>query len=277
LLHVIPVQALTDYREMYRDVVYTEEQILQDARRRIETLALELQPTTHTLPECSIQTGNVVNEILAAADRVDLLVVGADGSRSLRDLLIGTTTDRLLHKCRRPILISKSDARAPYRRVLVPVDFSVHSIASLRLATQLAPGADLLLFHAYLQPPSGELRLQDITGEALDRYHAERRSQALSNMRHLHEKVAAPAAKAAFFVECGDPNTVIAAKAAELGADLIVVGKHGHSWVAERFLGGVARYAVARAQCDVAVVPENPSIRDIGKCADEVVAPLTSL
>ena len=39
-------------------------------------------------------------------------------------------------------------------------------------------------------------------------------------------------------------------------ADLIVMGKRGRSPLAEYFVGGVTRYTLVRAHCDVAVVPE---------------------
>lgn len=258
LIHVVPVQTLTDFRQVYRDTIYTEQQILEDAKRHLEALARDLKHITSLAPECLVRIGNVVDEILAAADRTDLLVLGAHGSRSLRDLLIGTTAQRLLRRSRRPILISKIEAGSGYRRVMVPVDFSVHSIAALRFAQQIVPGADLLVFHAYGHPYASDLQPADIPDQAIEQYHAERRSQALSNMENLRQKVAAPGARIAFSVECGNAKTLIAAKAAELGSDLIVVGKHGHSFTGELFLGGVTRHTVARAQCDVAVVPEYP-------------------
>lgn len=256
LLHVVPVQTLTDFREIYRDTVYTEQQILEDAKRRLEALAGDLKPMASSAPQCFVRAGNVVDEILATADHADLVVLGAHGWRSLRDLLIGTTAERLLRKSRHPMLVAKLEARSAYRRVMVPVDFSVHSIAALRFARQIAPSADLLVFHAYPQPNASDLHPSYVPDQAIEQYHTERRKQALSNMENLRDKVAAPGARATFSVECGEAKTHIAAKAAEWGSDLIVVGKHGRSFTGELFLGGVTRHTVARAQCDVAVVPE---------------------
>lgn len=258
LVHVVPVQALTDLRELYRDVIHTEQRILEDAKRHLETLARELEPITNSRPECSVRAGNVVDEILAAADRADLLVLGPHGSRSLRDLLIGTTADRLLRKSRRPMLVSRLQMDAAYRRVMVPVDFSVHSIDALRFAQQIAPGADLMVFHVYDHPYASDLHPTEVPDQAIERYHATRREQALSNMENLRDKIVAAGTKATFHVECGDAKALIAAKAGELGADLIVVGKHGRSFTGELLLGGVTRHTVARAQCDVTIVPEYP-------------------
>ncbi len=258
LVHVVPVQALSDFRELYRDTIYTEQQILEDAKRRLEALAHELEPITNSVHECSVRAGNVVDEILAAADRTDLLVVGPHGSHSLRDVLIGTTLDRLLRKSRRPLLVSRLEAISAYHRVMVPVDFSMHSIAALRFAQQIAPGKDLVVFHAYDHPYASELQPTDVPDKAIEQYHAACREQSLSNMENLRDKVLPGETRTTFQVVCGDAKRLIAEKAGELSADLIVLGKHGRSFTGELFLGGVTRQTVARAQCDVAVVPEYP-------------------
>ncbi len=126
------------------------------------------------------------------------------------------------------------------------------------LRSRSLQGADLLIFHAYDHPYASDLRPADVPDQALEEYHAARREPALSNMVNLRDKIAAAATKTTFHVECGDAKTLIAAKARELGADLIVLGKHGRSFTGELFLGGVTRHTVARAQCDVTVVPEYP-------------------
>ena len=211
-------------------------------------------------PERLVRSGNVLVEILAAADHADVLVLGAHGVRPVRDLLIGTTAERLLRRSRRPMLVTRQEARTSYRRVLVPVDFSTHSIAALRFAHQLAPNADLLVFHAYASPHESKLQETNVSEQLLKQFHIDYRGQALSNMENLRDKTAIPVARTAFSVECGDAKTVVAAKGADYGADLIVLGKHGRSFVDELLLGGVTRHTVARARCDVAVVPDWPRL-----------------
>ena len=55
-------------------------------------------------------------------------------------------------------------------------------------------------------------------------------------------------------VRQGDPRTVIVDEAAEWGADLIVVGSHGHTGLTRLLLGSVAQAVVAHAPCSVEVV-----------------------
>ena len=47
----------------------------------------------------------------------------------------------------------------------------------------------------------------------------------------------------------------ISATAQAYAANLIVIGKQGRSRLAEYFVGGTTRHTIARAHCDVAVVP----------------------
>lgn len=258
LVHVVSVRTLTDLREIYRDTIYTEQAILDDATRRLAALARDLRAITGSAPACSVLTGNVVDEILGAADRADLLVLGAHGSRSLADMLLGTTAERLVRRCRRPVLLSKLEQIAAYRCIVVAVDFSGHSIAALRFAQQIAPDADLLLFHAYGHAHVSALHPGDMHDPAIVQYHAQRQAHALSNMQKLWDEGATAAARVRMATGCGDARTIIAAKAAEIGADLLVLGQHGRSFAGERFLGGVTRHTLARAPCDVAVIPEQP-------------------
>jgi nucleotide-binding universal stress UspA family protein len=57
-------------------------------------------------------------------------------------------------------------------------------------------------------------------------------------------------------VRRGDPKLVILEEAEEWGADLIVVGSHGHTGFKRWLLGSVAQSIVSQAPCSVYVVRE---------------------
>jgi nucleotide-binding universal stress UspA family protein len=92
------------------------------------------------------------------------------------------------------------------------------------------------------------------------RASTEYRDQALANMQNMLEKTAAPLERTSTALANGNARFVTSASAVEWGADLIVLGKHGYSLIGELFLGGVTRHTVARATCDVAVVPDWPRL-----------------
>jgi nucleotide-binding universal stress UspA family protein len=52
----------------------------------------------------------------------------------------------------------------------------------------------------------------------------------------------------------GDPGTVICELAAELPADAIVIGSHGHGLLKRMFLGSVSTHVLHHAPCPVLVV-----------------------
>ncbi len=57
------------------------------------------------------------------------------------------------------------------------------------------------------------------------------------------------------FTQCyGDPGSVICQQAQEWGADLIVIGRRGHSTLGELFLGSVSSYVIHRCHCAVHLV-----------------------
>jgi nucleotide-binding universal stress UspA family protein len=57
-------------------------------------------------------------------------------------------------------------------------------------------------------------------------------------------------------IEFGPPATMIAARAASLGADLVVIGKHGQSAWEDMLLGSVTRQVIQEASCDILVVEQ---------------------
>jgi nucleotide-binding universal stress UspA family protein len=52
----------------------------------------------------------------------------------------------------------------------------------------------------------------------------------------------------------GDPKTEIVAEAAEWGADLVVIGSHGHSALERLLIGSVANSVINASPCSVEVV-----------------------
>lgn len=55
-------------------------------------------------------------------------------------------------------------------------------------------------------------------------------------------------------VSLGDPRHVLVDAARTEGADLVVVGSHGHSGLGRLLMGSVASHVVAHAPCNVLVV-----------------------
>ncbi|WNB75692.1 HAD-IC family P-type ATPase [Methylomonas koyamae] len=254
LLHVVDETSLNAVAELIRSHDAAEAKLVADAQHRLDEVRIEIARETQVAAVSRVKIGRVFDEILAAAERADLLVLGARGANPIRDMLLGSTTDRLLQVYQGSVLVVKLPAQAAYRRVLVPVDFSPHSVAALKTAMLIAPDAEIWLIHAFTIPFAGELHIVDQLDAEMQRYCEEARQHAYSKIGNLMQQTASGQDCFVRLVEPGSPAAVILAKEAEFQADLIVMGKQGQSIVKEMLIGSVTRHVLADSKCDVLIV-----------------------
>ena len=136
----------------------------------------------------------------------------------------------------------------PIHTVLHPTDFSDHSEFAGGLAGALARdyGARLLILHVAQFPPV-------FTGEGMVPVSEdELRAEGAARLNALP----APRGdvRAERRLEVGDPATEVLRVAAELPADLIVMGTHGRTGLGRLLLGSVAEQVMRRAACPVLTV-----------------------
>lgn len=223
--------------------------------RALEALSAEVAAEGGFALEPRIASGTVVAAIAAAAPDFDLVVLGARGVNPLRDLAIGSSAERLVRKCPRPVLVVRNRPEAAYGRVMVPVDFSPDSQAALALAAKLAPAADFKLVHAYEVPFEGKLSIAGASQEDIERYRAHARQNASGKMDALLATAGLPPGRASRVIARAYPPRLIQDTASAARADLIAIGKHGGSMLEDLLLGSVTLHTLAAATCDVLVVP----------------------
>jgi nucleotide-binding universal stress UspA family protein len=200
-----------------------------------------------------LREGRVMEEILAATARSDLIVLGPRGVNPIRDFIIGSTAERMARMIECPMLVAKQDPDIPYENVLVPVDFSDYSAPALRFASEVAPDATLHVLHALDSSLTGRLRSAGVSDEGIDAYSDELQREANASMAEL---TAGLSERTVFkTVQIGDARVLIKERAAATRCTLIVMGKQGRSWLSEHILGSVTRLVLERATCDVVVVP----------------------
>jgi nucleotide-binding universal stress UspA family protein len=154
LMHVLPGETLARLRQWLGAASAPETEVAGDAKRRLQVLADELKHGRKVAVQAHADSGSVLDEILRQADAIDagLLVLGARGAGVLRRLALGTTSERLLRRTRRPVLVVRQLAHEPYRRALVALDFSPWSQRSLAQARPVAPHARLVLLKVFEVP-----------------------------------------------------------------------------------------------------------------------------
>ncbi len=245
LLHVTPESDLPQETERLANAAL-ERALVSLAARASALAGFEFTPR--------LRRGAIVDEILRAAEGCGLVVTGAQGMHPLRDLALGGTAERLVRRSRSPVLVVKQPPEGPYARVLVPVDFSSDSYAAASLARRIAPSADLLLAHAYESPHEGKLRFAGVPDSQILAYRNRARDHARAEMDRMTGALGLPAGKAETSLAHGYPPTIIAQERQRFGADLVVMGKHGHSRIEDLLLGSVTLHVLNEASCDVLVV-----------------------
>ena len=256
LLHVIEGSALDRLHHLLGNQARAvAERLLNEARQALAQLAAEIGAPLGISPGVHLSTGPVLQEITAQADALDadLLVVGARGAGFMRHLLLGTTAERLLRKTLRPLLLVRQVPYRPYRRVLVPVDFSPWTQRSIRIARAVGQEAEIILFNAFEVPFEGKLRFAGVAEDEILRYRAAAEREARENLHQAAQAAGLKEGEARLLTVHGEASTRILEAEEEQGVDLIVMGKHGTGVTEELLLGSVTKHVLAEARCDVLV------------------------
>jgi nucleotide-binding universal stress UspA family protein len=130
-------------------------------------------------------------------------------------------------------------------KILIAIDGSASSLAALDalLARRgwFAGNPDLALVHVHMPIPM-KRAAAGAGKEAIASCYEE---EATANLAPARERLAREGLAFATFKRIGEPAAEIAGLAKEWGADLIVMGTHGHGNVAAMLLGSVAQQALA--------------------------------
>jgi nucleotide-binding universal stress UspA family protein len=141
-------------------------------------------------------------------------------------------------------------------KILLAVDGSSHSQDAVDAVARRPwpPGTVVRVLSVVQQipPPSTELVLG--AAESLGQIWAERKAQAQRLTARVADSLNATALRTETAVREGDARSGIIDEATEWGADLIVLGSHGHTGLKRWLLGSIAQSIVSHAPCSVEVV-----------------------
>jgi nucleotide-binding universal stress UspA family protein len=258
LLHVGAFSRLDELRRLVRNVpVDVEARIREQTQMLMDALAAKVRERYGVEAATQVHGGPLLKSIADAAAAIDgdLVVLGARGASMLRHVVLGSTAARLLDGFDRPMLVVKRAAVTAYRCVLVPVDFSETSLPAVQMAQAVAPGARIVLMHAYEAPFEGKLRYAGIEEEYLKDYREQARAEAQASMAALCDRAGLPADMRVEVLAHGSPSERILAEEDEQDCDLIVIGRQGQTPVEDMLLGSVSRRVLAESDADVLVLP----------------------
>ena len=256
LLHVANLAPLERLRQlMGSSGAELETRVLDAARSKLVDLASLIHQRFGVVANPRVVAGALLAELAREADALaaGLLVCGAKGESVIRHFVLGTTALRVLSTTRCPVLVVRQPPHEPYRRLLVPVDFSPSSLRAVRHARSVAPGAESVLLHAFDVPFEGKLRYASVDDEVIHHYRIVAKQEATQKLQALRDQAGLPVVGTSLLVLHGDPTFRIIEQEQECDCDLIVVGKHGESVLEELLLGSVTKHVLAESQGDVLV------------------------
>ncbi len=258
LVHTLGATALDDLRRWLGDADTTCDTLEAEAREQLRALAADLAQRHGGAIVETLVPGHPVDAVTLEAQRLDpeLLVTGTRGAGFFRGVVFGATAERIARRSQRPVLMVREPAHVPYRRVLVPVDFSPWSLSAVELALRTVPQATLVLMHALELPYERKLRLAGVADTVVARYRNEARREAEERLRQLAAASRLPADRVQFATpEGADPWMLVVQQEQERECDLIVIGKHGRHALEELLLGSTTRMVIAEGHADVLVSP----------------------
>lgn len=257
ILHVLEAASRQPLRDWFFPAIDVDREAAQ-ARSALRQLAVEIAGTCDLAPSVELATGDPFEALMRASERADLVVLGSRGCGRPAGLRIGTSVDRVLRRCRRPVLVVKTAVAQPYRRVLLPIDFTASSDAAIRVAARMQREADLHVLHALDSRRESVLRDADVPEHIIRETRLMEEDGTKARMRrklaglgldgmHIH---------CALTHGCVVRSTLRHAQA--IGADLIVTGRQRRSTAAEFLLGSVSRRILCESACDTLIVPGAP-------------------
>ena len=132
----------------------------------------------------------------------------------------------------------------PWKKILVPVDFSDYSGKALKEARRLqqAMNAEVVVLHV-TEPAFSGLRIQT------EDFHLEAQNDARQRLAELINAHFPAGAAVSPLLKDGHPVEGICEAAKKISADVILLGTHGVSAVEHYLLGSVTENVVRHAPC----------------------------
>jgi nucleotide-binding universal stress UspA family protein len=153
-----------------------------------------------------------------------------------------------------------------FHRILVAIDSSQNNRIVFEKALELASltTAHLMLLHV-LSHEEGSPNISmvgleyspTLSREVADIYQkqwVEFEQRNLEMLQSCSEKAATAGVKAEFMQRMGSPGRTICTVAQTWDADLILIGRRGHSGLSEFWLGSVSNYVLHHTLCSVLVI-----------------------
>jgi nucleotide-binding universal stress UspA family protein len=188
----------------------------------------------------------------------DLIVMGTHAREGLNRLLLGSVTERVIRMAQIPVMVSRAQTNAEFKRILVPVDSTLNSLQIVSHAKALALELPAKLHFVHVIPdapiplddPVGSYRAFDYAGlsKSLEETGKLTLQKAVESCKELTPTTSLLNA------HTDQVHNVILGAAKDVHADLIVMITHARAGMERLLLGSVSEGVVHHANVPVLLV-----------------------
>lgn len=256
LLHVFNDGVWATITAIYESEVWAGAEPVLVARNRLSQQVREVAARHAVRARGETRTGRAASEIAAFCREQDaqLLVVGEHGEDWIGEAVMGGTAQRVLARADLPVLLVRRAVSAELSCILLATDFSDNATRAAQLSLDWFPDVRQRLLNACTVAFEGRMRMAGVSLEHIEGYRRDELARAEQRMEAQMQALrsAAPVGKR---IVQGYPTTVLLREIERLGAELLVIGKHGGTMLDERLLGSITQNLLYRADCNVLLVP----------------------
>ncbi len=247
-IHVIPNLPPLIYDDAFVDSREVELNFIRINKAAIRKIRAIEKRKNITFDDIIISDGSAYERIIENAEKhkIDMIFIGKKSHPLWERLLLGSTTNRLIHHCKKPIFLSSKKKRVmEFSDMLVPVDLEPVMETELAWAEVLARKFDSLIDVLHVM----ELYEYEFPFETLEKL-----VQRIS--KKLETSLKDVKATSKFnIVKAINAADAIVDYAKKKKSDLIITATHSRSGLSKFFLGSVAEKIVSRSQTPILLLP----------------------
>jgi len=194
----------------------------------------------------------------AIAGRHDLVMVGTRSRGTATRMLFGSTAQKLIRFCPKPVWIAKPGEVREIREILVATDFSQAAFAAMQAAVSVAQAIPSKLFvvHALEFPMESYFRTAGVNEEDIEKYRTRMTDEAREHLQSHLQQTDCRTLKYGVKTEVleGTPDAVVPKYVADNEVDLLVIGTQGRSGISGMLLGNTAERILPFVHCSLLTI-----------------------
>jgi nucleotide-binding universal stress UspA family protein len=140
LLHVISKSEMLDILlPVFK--IKSNQVLVNLVNEKLESVCLNVRKNYGIKVKSIVSTGSITTEIVSMCEenKIDLVVMGTQGSNSKSDLFLGSNAYRLITKSEIPVMTVKEPSnKKGYSNILLPIDLSDHTRQKVDYALSMA-------------------------------------------------------------------------------------------------------------------------------------------